>query len=41
MAAGGDFVTEYFLIIFCVVPVLFFLERGRENKEESKIVNGT
>jgi len=24
-----------------VAPMLFFLERGRENKEESKIVNGT
>ena len=41
MMAGGDFVTGYFSIIFFVAPMLFFLERGRENKEESKIVNGT
>ena len=41
MAAGGDFVTWHCFAYFFVAPMLFFLERGRENKEESKIVNGT
>ena len=36
---GGGFRDMVFFDYFFVAPMLFFLERGRENKEEIKNLN--
>ena len=38
---GGGFRDIEFFDYFFVAPMLYFSERGMENKEEIKIMNGT